>query len=186
MMNISPLMLAQLALERPDLLASQMASAGRQPPALNIQTASGTPGTEARAEAQFQSAMPQAPTQPGIAPLTQQLMTPQPAAVPAGPRGTPGQQQDASNMAAAQAAGNTAPGVPAAPAAPAAPDPLAAALAGVAPSLAGGGQQGRVPLAPAPFIPSALNPQTLEILKAALAQPTTGVPSLGALIGGGR
>ncbi len=188
MMNMSPLMLAQIALERPDLLASQMASMGKAPPAvgLNIQTASGPRGpvpadtTGGVPPAAWANAGQQ-PAQPGLAPLTQQMMTPQPA-MPA-PAAMPS-PREAGAMGPQMGAAPTA--VP--PAAPAAPatDPLAAALAGVAPSMAGGGQPQRVSLAPAPFIPSALNPQTLQILQAALAQPTTGVPSLGALIGGGR
>lgn len=119
--------------------------------------------------------------QPGLAPLTMQLMAQQPAAqaspvMPVGPRGTLSQQQDAANMATAQAAGNVAPGVPATPG----PDWAAGlqALGQIRPPVDPNAAAGRVGFAPAPFQGGALSPQMVEFMKLMMSGANQ-APSIG-------
>lgn len=156
MLNMSPLMLAQMALDRPELVAQMMAARGKAPPTGRPQLLPGEQGGPPAPQAAAPAPAPQlspmpAPTE--IAPL------PMPPAV----------AQAVPPAAAAPVATAATPG--------AGPqDALAAAIGGLAPSAAGGGQQGRVAQAPAPFIQGALNPQLAVILANAIQQAQSNTP----------
>lgn len=163
MLGMSPGMMefmAKMALENPERLATMAAAKGIAPPA------GGMAGGMAPAPAG--GALPMAPgPATGMSPT--QMVNPTGAPTAAGGKATVSVPQPAA----------AAPGPTAAQVATAT-TPAASALGALAtPSAAAGGGGGGN--APAPFIPGALQPQTLDIVKALMASPTI-APNLGSLI----
>lgn len=175
MLHISPLAWAQMALEKPELVAQYMAAQGKPVPqggGLNIQTASFGGGGG-------QDVMPSAPaSQAAAAPAPQLSPMPAPTTIASIPPPVPLQQGPAPAAAA------SGPGAPPAPAPTAAPvanpmDAFAQAMVGLQPPTDGGTASPRMGMAPAPFIQGATPPQTAtildELIKRAMMQ---GAPAL--------